>query len=241
MKNKNGKFNFPWYVWVSAIFVLAWTGLVYLIGYLVAKFNLVPYHFTSYIPAIDDHIPLFPYVFWLIYILAFAFWFITPLLLWKIDKKNYINFLFAIFISQFISLIIYVSCPVIMDRSADGTWQKIQEGWGLPYILMRWVWQLRGTHIISYCKLPSGHTLLSFLCAIYIFTCNKVDKKLKWGSLIYAILVMASTVLNKSHYFLDLVVGLGLGVLVWSILIPINPSKKLLPILEKKLNKKKLK
>jgi membrane-associated phospholipid phosphatase len=59
---------------------------------------------------------------------------------------------------------------------------------------------------------PSGHTYLSFLSAIYM---GRWIPKLRWLWIMLMILILASTLLTKQHYVLDLVAGLILGVLAY--------------------------
>ena len=64
--------------------------------------------------------------------------------------------------------------------------------------------------VAPYNAFPSLHVAISTICAIAFW---KAKSKLFKLMLIWAILIIASTVLTKQHYFLDVLSGLVLGIL----------------------------
>ena len=152
----------------------------------------------SFKTPIDDLIPLWS-PFLLIYISYFGFVVFTYFYLVKKRIQILKVTLLALIIACIAAYLFYlffqngVERPVIKSRNVYDIFYTWINSWVAPYNAF-----------------PSLHVAISTICAISYFQIKSV---LKWLMLVWVILIIASTVLTKQHYFLDVVSGLVLGVL----------------------------
>lgn len=159
--------------------------------------------------SIDDLIPLWtPFI--IIYLSYFGFLILA--LIYLIKRREYKSLkigLLAIILSCSVAYIFYyffqnkIERPVIENRNFfDGLYIHLNAG------------------VAQYNALPSLHVAISTIIGIVFY---KSRSKYFRPVLIWIVLIIASTVLTKQHYFLDVLAGLILG--MFSYLIANNSGK----------------
>ena len=182
------------------ILPLSIAATIYLLSYQIPKILVNPsdLHFVS-IP-LDNVIPLFsPSI--VIYFAAFFQWLYAFYVLLTHETKIAYKYATAVIIGSLIGFACFMLYPTAMHR-VEITGTSIFDQ------ILKIVYSI--DNII--CALPSFHCFLSTL-VIYVFYETKVDKKILIFNIILSILVYASTLLTKQHYFLDVPSGILLGIL----------------------------
>lgn len=156
---------------------------------------------------IDEATPFVP-AFILIYITAFL---LVAMPYFLIKEKEYLRKVTLIYVLVlFFSYLIFLIFPVKMLRPSVGG--------GFFAGIVSLVYSIDK---VNNC-FPSLHVAMSFLAGII---CFRYDRKYEWF-LIWAVLVIVSTLFVKQHYFLDLVAGLAVGMVgYWGFVKLIDKSK----------------
>lgn len=230
--------SIPWYGWVSTLLLLGIQRAFYRLAPIIANATGASnWAFAPKIP-FDDSIPVVPF-FIIIYILSFAFWFILPLVIAKkTSKENFINFCIYMFGSLFVGFIIFCFAPTYMDRVKEGLMDIGAKG-GIFNILLQWMYDIDNGNI-AYDLLPSYHCILTLCC--YFGVCRKKEVSLSFRifSLISVVLIVLSTLFTKQHYFLDIVDGIALAIVVFLLVKAFEPGKKIITHYQKKKSIKKI-
>lgn len=181
----------------------------------------------SYIPKIpfDNYIPLLP-SFVIVYVFSYVFWIGGFIAASKTEKDNYINFLFVIFLSIFIGFLILWLAPTKMDRKAEGLIDAANKNGPFAWIL-NLVYSADGDEI-AINLFPSFHCLLSLCCYLAVFRRKEIHIWFRIYSLVMVVLISMSTVFTKQHYFVDILGGLAIPIIVYAVIYFINPGKKIL-------------
>lgn len=211
-KTHNPFKKIPWWGWVGAIiFIVFQIGLYKLGGFLSE--NLVAQHWSVHplIPVIDNNIPYCPYFFIQIYFLAYGFWFIAPLWISTGKKENFINFMIYGTIASFIGFFWFIFMPSYMNREAEGL-LHLADDIKTPFtrFLMKSIISM-DTGKIAWNMCPSYHCMASALCAFGVLKIKEHCVGTQVGFSVMAILVFASTVLVKQHYFIDIIGGIAVA------------------------------
>lgn len=149
-------------------------------------------HYSMY-TVIDDVIPFCP-AFISIYILAYVQWILGYVIIARENKHIFKWIVVGEIIAKTIALLCFVLIPTTISR---------------PEITGTDIWS-RLTHLIYTTDapdnlFPSVHCLESYVCLRGALYLKKPNKIYKYISLIFTLLVFASTVFVKQHVVLDIV------------------------------------
>ena len=146
---------------------------------------------------IDDRIPLVPW-FVIIYMIAFAQWAISWILISRESKEAVRYFAIADIISKLICLAVFVFYPTTMDRPSVEvtdlfTWilKNVIYGVDKPYNL-----------------LPSIHIIESHLALRAAFSLKKPPKFYRWIHIPLNVMIALSILFIKQHVFVDIPGGI---------------------------------
>ena len=173
--------------------------LIYLLSYYIPKIvvNINNVHYLTC--AIDELIPLFsPSV--VIYLLAFGQWLLGGLILLKYETNQGYRMVSAYIIGSLIGLITFIVYPTAIIRN------PIEVHNVFDWILVR-VCSLDS--IVNAC--PSFHCFCSTIVIHIVYNYKPVNKKFLIANFIFSIMIYASTLLTKQHYFIDVPCGILLA------------------------------
>lgn len=201
---------------VLSVLLLCITEILYKIPYRHAA-ALDPQVFSVKLPAIDDRIPVVP-VFFFGYIWSYAYWFFSPFFILQTGKEKIRVFLITYVVTLiFCSLILYFF-PTKIDRVAEGLWDPSLSGffWRLLHIC----YNVDGGNV-SYNLLPSMHCAN---CVIFYQALrdDKIPYRFQMAALFSTVLVIISTLLTKQHFFLDVVTGILIPIIIRSMVVRID-------------------
>ncbi len=157
---------------------------------------------------LDDHIPLIPW-FVIVYVSWYVLLFILVMTLIRRGPKTLGKVSLAIIITYLLSYLVFLSFQTeIVRPQVTGT------DW--PSGILTDLYALDN----PYNGLPSLHTSLSVLTIITWWRL-----KLKFASLVtvWALTVIASTVLVKQHYFLDIPAGVAAAIISYYAALRLHP------------------
>ncbi|MDO4460378.1 MAG: phosphatase PAP2 family protein [Clostridia bacterium] len=175
------------------------------------------------IPCIDDKIPYIG-CFITIYFFSYIFWLMGTLATSMTKKRNFVNYLFGLSIAYLIGFLIFVFFPTGMDRVAEGL-IDISNGTGLNALSLRVMYALDGGNN-AFNLFPSFHCMISTYCYLGVRKQPEISRGYRIFSLVMTVLICASTLFVKQHYFVDVVGGVGLAVITHIIAGLINPGKR---------------
>ena len=84
---------------------------------------------------------------------------------------------------------------------------------------------------------PSIHCLASLMCYLGIRKCDDIPRWYKAATLLFAILIFASTQFTKQHYIVDVVGGVAIALICFAISLHTNGYLRLMACFER-LNQK---
>ena len=145
---------------------------------------------------VDDGVPFVAWTVW-IYISQFVF---LVYCLWLLKKSENISRAFySMGLASLLSFFTFILYPTLFPRASIEAEGLTREAFELLYLF----------DSPSNC-FPSLHVALGFLVLSGV-----VDEKKKerWPVLVWAALIWSSTMTTKQHYFVDVVAGLGVGLL----------------------------
>ena len=148
---------------------------------------------------IDHRIPLVPPMI-VVYILAYCTWGINYLLIAREGGEIAKRVFTGAYIAKLICLVCYLAFPTAMVRPEP-------TGNDVFSALTRLIYRLDAPNNL----LPSIHCLESWLCWRGLFGAKRVSRGYKAFSLIFALLVFASTVLVRQHCLIDIPAGVLVG------------------------------
>ncbi len=164
--------------------------------------NAYHYDLTS---ALDRKIPFVPE--WvLIYVLSFAFWALSYIVIAREGKEKWYRFAAADMMSRLFCMVFFVFWPTTNIRP-----QVV--GDGFIAWLMRLIYALDAPTNLF----PSIHCLVSWFCFIGVRRSKKLPAWYKAFTLIFALLICASTQFTKQHYLVDIPGGILIAELCWFI------------------------
>ena len=169
-------------------------------------FNQVVYSGSKFLTAnlphhnmaleLDAMIPFCP-TFISIYILAYLQWCIGYIVIARDSRELCYNVIVADMVSECICLVFFIACPTIMYR---------------PKISGTGIWNTLTSIIYSFDSpvnlFPSIHCLKSWFCFRGAMLSSKPARWYRIVTLIFSLLVFASTVLVKQHVVLDIIGGI---------------------------------
>lgn len=178
----------PRYAWVPIALALVFNCFVYFILRLFVRGAV---HYDLSIP-LDRAIPFVP-AFIVVYVLAFLQWAVGYIIICRDSKELCYRVMAGEMISKFICALFFVFLPTAMTRpevTGSGVFEK----------LTRLIYFLDTPDNLF----PSLHCMESWLCFRCALEAKKPSPVYKYGSLVFTLLVFASTLLVKQHLVLDI-------------------------------------
>ena len=221
--------------WLSVYgYAVIFSAIVLLVDCLV--YWLTPFvarHFKYYdftIHGFDDKVPLIR-IFFIPYLLAYAYWFVAPIIAGK-NRRRFCDLFIAEMISFAVIAIIYCFMPTTISRPIDemlasDSW--IDQFIGNFYML--------DSGYVPFGCFPSIHCILSAFCYISIRNQKNIHISNRIGILIMDILILLATQFTKQHYIVDLISAVILAELTFFISHKFNLGRKLEEFINKVENK----
>jgi len=152
--------------------------------------SLFDLNYVNLVTPADRLIPMIPSAV-IVYVLAFPFWVINYILIARENSEN-CGILFGEMAAKLICLLFFLLLPTETDLPRV-------EGKDFFSWLVRLIYFMdRPVNLF-----PSIHCLESWLCWRGLFGCKKVCKGYKAFSLVFALMVFASTLLIHQHLIVD--------------------------------------
>ena len=212
--------------WFMTVFLYGFECLMYLLGpELSTCTGTYRWAIAPKIPFIDDNIPLVK-VFVIIYVVSYAFWGIYLLIISTTDSRNYINFIISYMIAAFIGFLFFLFMPTYIDRVAEGA-IAVAESPGITNFVLKTAYIFDGWER-GWNLFPSFHCMDSMFIYLGMRKRPEIKKSTQITALVMTLLICASTVLTKQHYFIDVVGGLGLAVICHAVVQKLDPAEKLI-------------
>ena len=207
------------------ILYLALQHCFYLAGHYLASW----FGFTPFLPKIplDDMIPIVS-VFIIPYIWSYVYWAMGPMVVSKCKKDHFADFMAAILVACTAGMLVLAFFPTFMDRVAEGLFVVPQNPTIFDKLRMFW-YSLDGSEM-AYNLLPSFHCLNSTLCYLGVARRKEIPLWFRIYSLVITILIYASTVYVKQHYVLDIVTGVILAVIAYTVCKKFHWGRMFAPI-----------
>jgi membrane-associated phospholipid phosphatase len=194
------------YAIIIGLVYLAMQHAIYLMGhYLASWFGITP--FLPKIP-LDDMIPIVS-VFIIPYVWAYVYWAMGPMVVSKCEKQHFADYMAANLLACILGMLALAFFPTYMDRVAEGLYVVPENPTFFDKLRMFW-YSLDGSKM-AYNLLPSFHCINSTLCYLGVARRKEIPVWYRVYSLIITLLIFASTLYVKQHYFLDVVTGAALG------------------------------
>lgn len=233
-KKKHRTFlTIPLYGWVFAIVSLVFHVALYKGAYLINVYHNIWKGICPVIHIIDDQTPFCPWFFIQIYFLAYAFWFVAPLIISKTSRENALNFTIGVAVISIVSFLIFIFIPTYQNRVNDHIKEQINKLTD-PFtkFCMNAIVMLDGGEnkdMTAYNLAPSLHCIFSIhcFCGIYREKNANIFNKIWIG--IMALLICLSTLFTKQHYFIDVALAFPFT-LIFHLLIDfwIKPGNKII-------------
>lgn len=197
----------PWWGYVAGLVSVGVQSLFYYLSNLIT--NALGTTAISTKTIIDNYIPLIP-VFAIVYVYSFIFWVTTPAVVTLAGKQQFKKFAIGQLIAYFVGFVIFTCMPTFMNRADEGILEYAENG----HWLLKIIYSVDGGEY-AFNLLPSYHCLTSVYCYLGVRKQKGISKWYKIYALTLAILICMATVFIKQHYFLDLVVGVGISILTY--------------------------
>ena len=191
----------PSYAYIPIIAMLLLNWLVY---FGTRFFTTDMHHYSMYTP-LDEMIPFVP-AFISIYILAYFQWIFGYGIIAKENKEIFMRIVIAELIAKALALVCFIAIPTTIERpeiTGTGFWDT----------LTACVYNSDAPDNLF----PSIHCLESWMCFRGAMYLKKPGRWYKYASLVFTLLVFASTVFVKQHVVLDMagaVIFAEIGMLV---------------------------
>jgi membrane-associated phospholipid phosphatase len=224
----------PWYGYVASVVLFGLQYGLYRLGNLISSYLSINPLLVK-IDVIDNAIKVIP-VFAIPYILSYALWILGPIAASMCDKKHFINFLIGILSAYFIGFLIFAFVPTYMDRVSENLYSTL--GNDIFSNMLRTIYNNDGGNM-AYNLFPSYHCLIS----LYDYFAVRKRKEIHIGyrifSLVFALLISASTVFTKQHYVADIVGGFGISIICYIVVSKINVGERIISRYQHNLDLKK--
>ena len=208
-------------------------GILYLIlqhaFYLAGHYLALWLGIEPFLPKIpfDDMIPLLS-VFIIPYIWSYAYWAMGPMAVSKCEKQHFADYMAANLVACTAGVIVLAFFPTYMDRVAEGLYDVPENPDFFDNLRLFW-YSLDGSEM-AYNLLPSFHCINSTLCYLGVAGRKEIPVWFRVYSLITTLLIFASTVFVKQHYFLDVVTGVILAVIAYTVCKKFHWGRMFAPI-----------
>ncbi len=184
----------PRYAFFSFAGCFVWNCMIYWITQnVITVFDLPLHDLTT---AMDQRVPFVPV--WVgIYVLSFPFWVVSYALAARENsREDWFRFVFADMASRVVCGLIFLLYPTTNVRpviTGDGFWD-----WAMSVIYAA---------DPPLDLFPSIHCLASLMCWLGIRKCERLPLWYRRCTLLFAVLIFASTQFTKQHYLVDIFGG----------------------------------
>lgn len=195
--------------------------------YYIANTIIVSFDIKTYVPkidAIDNYIPLLT-IFVLPYVWSYAYWVLGPMTASMVNFKHFLNIVLACLITNILGTIIFLIYPTYIDRVAEGVYGRVQNDFFDWILSIVYDWDGK---TIGRCLFPSMHCVNTTICFFATFRKKEISLWYRIYQFIMAILIFLSTVFIKQHYFIDMIFGILVAIVVWVIVNKFNLGYRLL-------------
>lgn len=184
--------------------------------YLIGHYLALLIGFEPFLPksAIDDMIPIVS-VFIIPYIWSYIYWAMGPMAVSKCESSHFKDYMAANLLACFAGILVLAVFPTYMDRVAEGLFIVPENPSVFDRLRIFW-YSLDGSDI-AYNLLPSFHCINSTLCYLGVAGRKEIPKWFRAYSLITTLLIFASTLFVKQHYFADVPTGIALAAISYFI------------------------
>lgn len=236
-KTKNIFKLIPWYGYIAGalLFVINWAA--YEVGKRIIFAWSESWKISPVISGIDTNIPFVPYFFSQMYMLWYPLVIFGPMVLSAIVKKeHFINIVLAQATGEIIAFFIFFCAPSYMDRTHvagvitggfGNLIDKIEHGSGFSYWLMKIVMKADGG-VDNYNLFPSLHCYMITFCYLAVMGRKELHPGYRGFWLFCCVSICLATVFTKQHYFVDLLIGVLLAIVMYLIYMIANPAKHIL-------------
>lgn len=183
----------PRYAVLPIILTFAVNGVAYYLPKLLST-GVAPIYMGLWI---DEALPLCPAFIW-IYVGAFLQWFVN----WAMLSRQERSFMNRRLAGEWVSKLLCSVCFMLLPTAL--THRPTPETDTLSGFLTAFVFAVDTPENLF----PSIHCLESWLCLRNAFAMKNVPRGYKWGTAVFSLLVMASTLLVKQHVLLDIPAGI---------------------------------
>lgn len=193
----------PRYAYIPLIVTPATNFFVYYFSRVIARDMR---HYDLSLP-IDRVIPFVGF-FMLIYVLAYVQWFAGYILIGRENRRACYFFCAADIIAKLICFVLFIALPTSMDRPDAAV-----AGSGPLYFLTKLIFSLDPPNNLF----PSIHCLESWFCLRAAFAMKKPPRWYRSVSVVFTLLVCASTVFVRQHVVVDILGGIvvaEIGILI---------------------------
>lgn len=191
----------PAYAWKPLVFLVLFQLFVYSGTRL---FTGGMYHHNWEAPW-DLAVPFLPWTV-LIYLGSYAFWVANVILSVRFDRERAYRFLCADFLSKLFSLLFFLCLPTTNTRPAIA-------GSGIWELSMKLVYALDTPDNLF----PSLHCVLSWMCWLGVRDEKRIPKWYRVFSLVFTLMIFASTLTTKQHILIDVLAGWFIAQLSWQL------------------------
>ena len=211
-KNEKKNNRIKGYAILIGILYLVLQHSLYLFGHYLASW----FGFTPVLPkiALDDRIPIVS-AFIIPYVWSYVYWAMAPMVVSKCEKTHFADYMAANLVACMAGVLVLAFFPTYMDRVAEGLYVVPVNPTIFDRLRMFW-YSLDGSEM-AYNLLPSFHCLNSTLCYLGVAGRKEIPVWYRVYSFVTTILIFASTVYVKQHFFLDIVTGVALALVAYLI------------------------
>lgn len=202
-----------WYGVIIGLVSLALQHGIYLLGHILATYVFKIEPFLPKINVIDDAIPLVS-AFIIPYVWSYAYWAMAPMAVSKCETKHFKNYLASYLFSCLLGAVILALAPTYMDREAEGLFITLDDNF---FEKLRQFWYTLDGAKIAYNLLPSFHCINSTISYLGVCGRKEIPFWFRAYSLVITIVIYLSTMFVKQHYFLDVISGVAIAVIVFFI------------------------
>ena len=154
--------------------------------------------------------------------------FIGPMAVSKCGKEHFADYMAANLVACLAGVFVLAFFPTYMDRVAEGLYHVPVNPTVFDRLRMFW-YSLDGSEM-AYNLLPSFHCLNSTLCYLGVAGRKEIPVWFRAYSFVTTLLIYASTVYVKQHYFLDIVTGVALAVAAYFVCKKFHWGRMFTPI-----------
>jgi len=208
----------PRYALLPLITCFLWNCIVYWFSMLVT--GSFPHHDLT--TSFDMAVP-FRSEWVSIYILSFPFWALSYILTARgTDRSFFFRFVTADIISRLVCGVIFFLFPTTNVRP------EVAEG-GFWNFVMAFIYFVdEPTNLF-----PSIHCLVSMMSWLGVRKADNLSKTYKAGTLVFAVLIFASTQLTKQHYILDVLGGIAVALACYAFSMRTDIYKAFMGVFDK--------